>query len=449
MKRLIVAIAVAILATGNSYAIEYIDANSPTADSAKTLNGPIAYAFKARPQLMRKGIMDWKERLDTRRSSFWRDATFNFNMRTMDFDRRNSSVSTAEAWAVGGKLAFESGSWRNFKLKTVYYNSSKLTASGGDTGLLAPGQEQISIIAEANLSYEFDSTPLKGSVVRLGRQPMDIPYINTSDIRMLPSTHEAYTISRRDSRLDYMVGHITKLKRWDSDEFVYMSEAAGAGGTDKGITALGMKLPISNEKLTFGVGALYGWDTYNTIFTEGSYYTEFNERLDMRLSIQYTGQRSVGDELAGDFKTHHAAWRAAFGWRGMVLNIAGSITSDDAGISKPWGGSPSYLALMRGDFDRANERGLLAGLSFKTERLSHHGLSGYINVATGTDAEGPATGAPLPDRTEYDVTVDWKPPRLPLKGLWIRVRYAHVDNEGDGETVSDIRLILNYIIPFF
>jgi outer membrane porin, OprD family len=444
---LTIAITAATLATGNSHAIEYIDAELPTADSAEALYGPLAYAFRSRPKLLRKGLTSWKESLEES-APFWRDATFDFDMRTFSFDRSVSSTDQREAWAVGGRLTYETGRWHNFSILAAYYNSTKLSASGGDTGVLAPGQKNISIIGEANLRYEFDATPLKGSVMRLYRQTLDAPFINTADIRLLPSTHEGYTISRRDSELDFFVGHITKVKRWDSDEFVYMSEAAGADGTDKGVTSFGGKLPSIGGKLSFGAGIHYGWDTFNTFITEGSYHTVLRGGLDMRLSAQFTDQRSVGDELVGDFTTNHAAARAAFGWRGAVLKIAGSITSDNAGIRKPWGGSPSYLALMRGDFDRANERAFLVGLSFNSERFADLGLSGFANVAWGSDAKDPATGAPLPDRTEYDVTVDWKPPRLPLKGLWIRVRYGLVDDEGDGETNRDIRLILNYQFEF-
>ena len=440
---LTIAITAATLATGNSHAAEYIDAQSPTANSAVALNGPLAHAFRARPRLVRKALTSWQERLEER-APFWRDTILDFDLRSFDFDRRNSGSDEREAWAVGGRLAYESGRWHNSSVRAALYNSTELSASGGDTGLLAPGHRNINVIGEANLSYEFDATPLKGSVMRLYRQTLELPYLNKVDIRMLPASHEGYTISRSDSGLDYFAGHITKFKDFDSDEFVHMSEAAGADGTDKGLTALGVNVPIS-EKLTIGAGDLYGWDTFSTFFAEGSYHTVLRGRLDTRLSAQFTHQHSVRDELVGDFKTHHVAAQAAFGWRSVVLKIGGSITSDNADIRKPWGGSPSYLGLMRSDFDRANEKALLVGLSYSSERL---GLSGYVNVAWGSEAESPATAAPLPDRAEYDITLDWKPPRPPLEGLWIRARYAQLDIQGDGETVRDIRLIINYRIPF-
>ena len=445
---LTIAIMAATLASGNSHANEYIDAQPPPADSAETLNGPLAYAFRSRPKLVRKALTSWKESVKES-APFWRDSTLDFDLRSFSFDRRVSSTDQREAWAVGGRLTYESGLWNNFSLRTAYYNSTELSASGGDSGVIAAGQKDISIIGEANLSYEFDATPLEGAVMRLYRQTLDAPYVNKQDIRLLPNAHEAYIISRRDSELDYFAGHITKFKKYDSDEFVSMSEAAGVDGTDRGVTAFGMNLPTITEKLSIGAGSLYGWDTFNTFFAEGSYHTPLDGGLDMRLSAQFTDQRSVGDELLGDFTTNHAAARAAFGWGGAVLKIAGSITSDNAAIRSPWGSSPSYLGLMRADFDRANEKAFLVGLSLTSERLARLGLSAYTNVAWGSEAEEPTTGTPLPDRTEYDVTVDWKPPGPPLKGLWIRVRYAEIDNDGEGATNRDIRLILNYEIPFF
>jgi hypothetical protein len=90
----------------------------------------------------------------------------------------------------------------------------------------------------------------------------------------------------------------------------------------------------------------------------------------------------------------------------------------------------------------------LLGLSYNTEFFSSLGLSSFINIAHGTDAKGAFAGEDLPDQTEYDLTVDYKPPRGLLKGLWVRVRYARLDIDGDGEKARDIRIIVNYSIPF-
>jgi hypothetical protein len=156
----------------------------------------------------------------------------------------------------------------------------------------------------------------------------------------------------------------------------------------------------------------------------------------------------VGDELVGDFDTIHFAVKGAFAWRGAIITLAGSITDDDADIHKPWGGTPSYLSIQRFDFDRANEKAVLLGLSYNTDYFSALGFSSFINIAHGFDAEDPPTGADLPDRTEYDITVDYKPPHGFLEGLWIRFRYNYVDIEDNDENVRDFRIVVNYTIQF-
>ena len=424
---------------------EYISAESPTAESTRLLKGPFAHAFRERPRRARTLMDGWKKSLEDS-APFWRDTKFGFDLRSFSFDRKNAGEDTREAWAVGGRLAYESGRFHGFGLRAALYSSTELSASGGDTGLLAPGQKDINVLGEANLSYQFDGTPLKGSTIRLYRQTLDVPYINKQDIRMLPTSHEGYTIGGQHNGVGYIAGHVTKIKVYDSDKFVHMSEAAGAEGTKKGVSVAGVRLPIT-PKLTIGVGDIYGWDTFNTLYTEASYQTTL-AGLGTRFSAQFTHQQSVGDELVGDFETHHAAARVALGWRGAVLKLGGSITSDNAGIRAPWGGKPSYLSLMRLDFDRANEKALLVGLSYNSQRLARYGLSGYFNIAWGSDAEDPATGFGLPDRVEYNITLDWKPPRPPLEGLWVRARYAQLDIQGDGDTVRDVRIIVNYRIPF-
>jgi hypothetical protein len=264
---------------------------------------------------------------------------------------------------------------------------------------------------------------------------------------MLPTTHEGYTIERADSHFDYFVGHLTKFKDLDSEDFVYMSEAAGATGTNEGLSIVGAMVSV-NDNITIGAGDYYGWDTFNTIFAEANYHRLLTDNLDMQLSGQFTDQRSIGDELVGSFDTYQFAAKGSFGWRGAVIKLGGSVTGDGASIRKPWGGSPSYLSVQRLDFDRANEKAVLLGISYNTSYFSALGLSSFVNIVHGYDAENPVFGLELPDRTEYDLTVDYKPPSGMFEGLWIRARYNYIDIEGDAERVHDFRLIIDYTIPF-
>jgi hypothetical protein len=427
-------------------AAEYIRQESPQPASAKDLDESISYAFTDAPLSDRFVMQNLKQFLEDK-PEFWRDARFSLALRNYLFERHNAPDDKPEAYVVGGQVGVESGWWNNVGVKLSYYNSSEIDADGPDTGLLAPGQKNISVLGEANLRIRLTSGLLEGSEIRLYRQTLNLPFINKHDIRQVPAAHEAYVISRKDSQLDYIVGHITQFKDYDSDDFVKMAEAAGADDSNKGVSVAGVRYPLS-AATTIGAANYYGWDSFNTFFAEATHHTALGAKLDLRLSGQFTDQRSVGDELVGDFDTRQFAARAALGWRGAIITVAGSIVDAEASIRKPWGGTPSYLSIQRLDFDRANEKSVLFGLSYNTDFFSSLGLSSYINIAHGWDAEDPVTGLPVPDRTEYDITVDFKPPRTLLNGLWIRARYNYIDTEDDGENVHDFRLIINYNIPF-
>jgi hypothetical protein len=428
-----------------AYAAEYIQQESPPPVTAEDLNVSIDYAFTEAPSPDRSRLMNLKQFLEDK-PEFWRNARVSLELRNYLFERRNSSDNKPEAYVIGGKLSFESGLWNNFGVKVSHYNSTKIDADGPDTGLLAPGQENINVLGEANLHYRFTDKFLEGSELSFYRQTLNLPFINKRDIRQVPSTHQGYLLSRKNSELDYVVGHLTKFKRFDSKDFIPMAQAAGAADSDKGVSVAGFRETFG-DGITLGAANYFGWDTFNTFFAEGTYHAELTEKLDLRLSGQFTDQRSVGDNLVDDFDTHQIAAAAVFGWRGAIMTIAGSVVDNGSRIRKPWGGSPSYLSIQRHDFDRAGEKSVLFGLSYNTGFFSSAGVSSFINVARGWDARDPLTGALSPDRIEYDITVDYKPPTGFLEGLWIRARYNYIDIENDGDRVYDFRLIINYTLP--
>ncbi len=431
--------------TPATYAAEYIEQDGPASSRIGDVQEAIGYAFK-HPQEQRWYLMDDLKNALSDSPPFLRDTKFSFDFRSYMFDRHNTIIEDGSATAVGGQFRYESGEWNNLSTKLAWYNSSKISANGTATGLLTSENSNINILGEASLKYQFDTTALKGADLTLYRQQLNLPYLNKEDSRMLPSTHEGYVLQQGSKGLDYVLGHITKFKSRDSDEFVYMSEAAGVQDSNEGVTVTGIQLPI-DDRLTLGAINIYGWDTFNTFYSETSYTDAILNGVDFRFSGQYTHQHSVGDEALSSFQTWHAALQAQFGWRGAILRLAGSRTADGAGIRSPWGGKPGYLSIQRSGFDAANERAVLLGLSYNTDYFSSLGLSSFINIAYGEKGRLPSQGIELPSRTEYNITVDYKPPGGTLKGLWLRLRWAHLDINGNSDNVSDVRIVVNYQLP--
>src|SRR6476620_5087817 len=108
--------------------------------------------------------------------SVLKDAVAGFNARTfyMDVEDKSKPPNTTEkeAWAIGGKLFGRTGYWnKTVQLGASYYLSAPLHAPDDKdgTGLLAPGQQTISVLGELYARLKYESNTLT-----LGRQEIDM-----------------------------------------------------------------------------------------------------------------------------------------------------------------------------------------------------------------------------------------------------------------------------------
>ncbi|MGI9341622.1 MAG: OprD family outer membrane porin [Gammaproteobacteria bacterium] len=428
----------------STIAAEYQSAEQTAPTSVEEIDttlGGIARKWVRDRRVVFRPIDEWRKT----RGPFLRDGQFKFDFRTFNFDATRAAGEDPQAWAAGGELAIRTGKWRDFlSVGASWYGSYEISGNdaAGGSGLIQPNGDNISVIGQAFVELTKD-----GWLARFFRQELDLPYINRFDIRMVPNTFEAYGVGRRGKNFDFLFGQVEKIKRYDSDEFVPMSVAAGVAGSDKGVTMGGFEWSPADTNFDIGAASQYTHDLFNTFYTELNWDRKFGEDLGLKLSGQYTDQRSVGEDLLGDFETHAWGARIATSYRYAVVTLAFTQTDDGAGIRSPYGGRPSYLSLMIRNFDRANERAWRAGLSYHFDRLGLPNVSAIINVAKGRRARDPSTRARLADQTEYDCTVDFRPERGILNGLWLRLRYARVDETGAGKVTDQIRIIANYSLP--
>jgi hypothetical protein len=163
----------------------------------------------------------------------------------------------------------------------------------------------------------------------------------------------------------------------------------------------------------------------------------------MRLSAQYTDQRSVGEELIGRFQTYQLGGKFDLGAYGATLTLAYTDTGTGAGIQNPWGGVPSYNSVIVEDFDSAGERAWRIGAAYDFSRIGLAGISGFVNYTVG-DTPDSGSNASV-DTDELDLTLDWKPKDGRLDGLWLRGRMAVINAAGPRAMDQvDFRIILNY-----
>jgi len=101
-------------------------------------------------------------------------------------------------------------------------------------------------------------------------------------------------------------------------------------------------------------------------------------------------------------------------------------------------------------FQRANEKGFLASLSYDFSKLGLHGMKFYVGWGKGVDAVGAKTGNPKSDRDELDLRLAFEPNSGPLVGLRAEVEYIdeHCDETDlPNNDLKQLRAIVNYKVP--
>jgi hypothetical protein len=378
------------------------------------------------------------------KSPFIRDSRFSAQVRTFYFDRKKFDDSYSEAWTLGGSITYQSGYVADlFRIGAVLYTSQPLYAPDDRDGtlLLKPGQEGYTVLGQAYGEVKFTDR-IFGAI---GRKEYNTPYINNFDVRMTPNTFEGVTAYGTAGGKDgapawrFGGGYISKIKERNSDEFVWMSRAAGAS-VDRGVYLGGANF----EQKKFSIGAInyYSDDIINIFYTEAKYAVPLAGGYKLDLSAQFSDQRSTGDNLlAGQaFSTHQWGLNADLGLGAVLLTLAYTDTADGANMQNPWSGYPGYTSVQVEDFNRAGESAVLVKALYDFSRHGAQGLSAYALWVHGTGVNAPAY-----NEDEVDLNLQWTPKTGALKNTSFRLRYAHITQRGGGDPVlNDFRFIVNY-----
>jgi len=375
---------------------------------------------------------------------FWEDSSLVLRPRTYYLDRDRDRKADNAGWALGGALAYESGWWLDrVRVAATVYTSQKLYGPEDKDGtlLFKPGPESFTVLGEANVTARFGES----HGVRIGRQRLELPYLGSHDIRMVPNTFEAIAVGNKaPTGLAYIAGYVDQIKRKNDDEFIPMSQAAGATGADKGVGFAGARYATKDG--TF-IGAVYqhSFDTFDTLFAKVEHPFSLGQGSTLKGFLQYTDQRSTGDELIGSFDTSLVSGKLELQHGAATWRIGASRTDKSIGIQKPYGNPANYLSVIVDDFDRAGEKAWMLGMSYDFKRVGPGNLSLFANVVHGDTPDSGANASP--DETEYDLTVDYRIKEGRAKNLWVRVRGAYIDQDekvAAGDDFFDFRIIINY-----
>lgn len=424
-------------------------------------------------------------RLEKRRKAF-EDTTFEINFRSFFLDRNKFDGLESQAWAHGGWVGMKTGFFLDhIAFGLTAYTSQPVYApeSRDGTLLLEDGQEGYTVLGEAYAQIRIAD----GYTISVGRKGFDTPFINRNDVRMTPNTFEAIVFQGRtelgkstaepdpgvnndgmglpgqsegnpDSNkqvvapvpdtdvpvLKYGIGYFDEIKERNSSSFVSMSRDAGAG-VERGVYAAG----IVYEKGKFSIGAIdyYSEDIINIAYGEMKVELPISSDCKPRLAFQFVDQRSTGGELlqGSSFSIQQVGLKAELpvGKNALFTAAFTHAANGDANLRNPWSGYPGYTSVQVQDFNRRGENAFLirAGYDFPWVE----GLSAYALAVFGTDPDQAGQFR----QNEYDVNLQWTPPKGCLKGLSLRLRYALVHQYGGNvEDLTDFRAICNYVIKF-
>jgi outer membrane porin, OprD family len=370
---------------------------------------------------------------------FITDASLTLHPRLYYINRHFDTPSLQESLAIGGWVDLKTGEWMGLSFGLTPYTSQWLAGDEEDDGggLLQEGQEGYSVLGQAYVKWSgWDSH------ITLYRQLIDTPFLSSFDVKMVPVTFEAYTLVNQSiSNLTVTLSQVEHIKPWTATSFQSFSEAAGLDGSDDGMTLAG--LLWEPESITLQLWNYWAYNIVNSIYAQADWTGADSGGPVWSLSAQGMHQHDVGSSQAGEIQAGMGGLLGGVVWKGLTLNLGGTVTDNNTDIYNPWASYPGYGSLMEEDNDVAGEKAWVAGLAYDFAEIGLKDLSAY---AWHSEAWTPALGSfSDPEQHEWDLTIDYKPGGI-WEGFWIRGRAAYVDNSlsTDGVDYEDLRLIVNY-----
>jgi hypothetical protein len=398
--------------------------------------------------------------------AFFRDMQMDLHLRTFYFNRDipvlprppvGDDTVHQEAWAFGGWLGLQTGWLLNtFRAGTTGYFSLPVYAPDDrdGTGLLAPGQEGIAVFGQAFGQLRYQDYVL----VTGGRQLVNQGFVNPQDNRMIPNTFTGVTATGTFGPVDYYAGYLTSMKQRNSDTFINMARAAGVTtGENRGVilTTLNVDLartealaPLSGFQVF--LGNYLTPDVFNHFYLNPEYRRSLTDDWRVGFGVQYFDQRSVGDDLIGDFSASQVGSRFQLGWRGLTFLAMGSATWGDTGVRSPYGGWLGYISLAETDPNLANEKAWETGFTYDWggttfEKFKVPGLWTSLLYSESFGIQAVAQDVPVGKRREMNLFWVYRPPQVP--GLQFRMLNKLIWQEGFGGTGYDMRLIVDFELP--
>jgi len=330
---------------------------------------------------------------------------------------------------LGGKLHIETTSWKGISAGASFYTTNVIFGNNEGEGVafFDANNDSYSILGEAYLVGEWGNSMLK-----IGRQEIDTPFLDTDDIGMVPNTYEAAFFVNKDiTNTTITLAHIERMAGIDAEPDP--AEFDDIRNNDY-VQLAGIEYEVT-ENL-----AISGWyynlknpQTDNLIYADVTYTDQIGS-ITYELGAQYA-HRNLSDDLHDDANIYGAMVDIGFENTGINVGIAYNHSQDNY-ATNGFGGGPFYTSSEHLTLREANADGealfLSAGWDASTAGLEGLGFTvGYLML----DDENSN------DATELDLTASYAMNDV----LGLDVIYSDIDDDINGDELTNLRVFVNYL----
>lgn len=260
-----------------------------------------------------------------------------FRLAYISLDPDVAGAKTTTGAAFGGQIKFETAQWNHLQFAIAPYFSQKLDALTGDKvngkqngDLFDSNSDSFAYLGEAYLNYAFNDYSL-----RLGRQPLDTPFINGDDIRMFPNTFSGAWLNLAvNEALIVQAGVISDWAGFDSGG---SQDKFKKAGTD-GVSAIGASY-VMNGSTTVQAWHYNFSKKYRQNYLDASY-----QNADFEAAVQYSNYQETN---ASNVEGTVAGVILSYGMGPVTVAFAANQATNATGKSADLGlGGGNYYTSM-------------------------------------------------------------------------------------------------------
>lgn len=213
------------------------------------------------------------------------------------------------AFALGGKLGFETAPLYGISAGAVFYTSQDMGTKNSDSAKVEPymfdqDKKSYSLLGQAYVQGQFGKTTIK-----VGRQQIDTPLAGSDDIRVIPNLFEAALVINTDLPSTTLIGgYVARMAGLDSlsdkpsrTQFQSMSRSALGQNVDNATHTVGDKgvyvvAAINNsiKDLTLQAWEYRAVDVVNAVYLQADYKLGLAKDTALNLAAQYYNVQNIG-----------------------------------------------------------------------------------------------------------------------------------------------------------